>query len=229
MSLLEADRTGPVSIDVMLRRLQAIAGATFSVFVLMHLANILLAPLGPATFNAVQAVLRQVYQQPVIEVVFVMLPLLIHLTASVWRLIRSWRRSRPLRARLHLWAGLFLVVFIFGHIAAVRGPSLLLGIYPGFEGLAFSIWFAPWYFYPYYFLLALAGFYHATFGLVTLARRRGIAVPLSWHGPATLTITVLIFLSLLSFGGILVDVGDPTDNDFARLAERLLDTRFDSP
>ncbi len=221
MSTLEGDAT--------LRRVQAVAGATFSVFVLVHLANILLAPLGPATFNGVQAALRQVYQQPVIEIVFVMLPLLVHLVASVWRLIRSRRRSRPLRARLHLWAGLFLVIFIFGHIAAVRGPSLLVGVYPGFEGLAFSLWFAPWYFYPYYFLLALAGFYHATFGLLTLARRRGMAVPLSWHGPVTLAVAVLILLSLLSLGGILVDVGDPTDNDFARLAERLLGTRFDSP
>ena len=65
---------------------------------------------------------------------------------------------------LHRYAGFFLLVFIGGHIVAVRGASWFYDVYPGFEGLAFSIAAVPGYFYPYYFLLAVAGFYHGING-----------------------------------------------------------------
>ena len=61
-----------------------------------------------------------------------------------------------------------------GHIAAVRGPSWLLDIYPGFLGLSFSVEFAP-----YYFLLALAGFYHGLNGLGIGLSRLGISMRIS--------------------------------------------------
>ncbi len=203
-----------------LRKTQAIAGALFSVFVLLHLSNIALAPLGIETFNNYQRLIRQFYQNPIIELFIVIGPILVHAAAGVWLFVlrrKQPSRQRPLLNRLHSWAGCFLLIFIFGHIAAVRGPSFFMDVFPEFDGVAFSLWYLPYYFYPYYFLLALAGFYHAANGLRTLAARSGYAISRKVQINATVIAGLWITVSLLSFGGIFVEVQNPADNDFARL------------
>ncbi|MBO6557230.1 MAG: hypothetical protein JJ934_15015 [Pseudomonadales bacterium] len=207
-------------IEDRLRKTQAIAGAFFSVFVLLHLSNIALAPLGVETFNNYQRLLRQFYQNPIIELFIVIGPILVHAAAGVWLFIlrrKQSTRQRPLLSRLHSWAGCFLLTFIFGHIAAVRGPSFIMGVFPEFDGVAFSLWYLPYYFYPYYFLLAMAGFYHATNGLRALAARSGYVISQKAQINATVLAGLWIAVSLLSFGGLFVEVQNPADNDFARL------------
>lgn len=206
-----------------LMHVQAVAGALFAVFVLLHLSNIALAPFGPEVFNQYQRVIRQVYQFPLIELLLVLGPLLVHAVVGVWLYLirRGGRSERPLRARLHSWAGVFLLVFIFGHILAVRGPSYFFGVYPEFEGLHFSLWYFPHYFFPYYFLLTMAGFFHAGNGLRMIAARQGLHV-----SPATqLTVMMIaaawIALSLMALGGLLFTLGNPADSEFAQLGASL--------
>ena len=210
------------TIESRLKQAQAIAGSLFAIFVLLHLSNIFLAPFGSDTFNEYQRHIRQFYQFPLVELVIVILPIIVHAIAGVWlwliRRAASKVDTRPLRARLHSWTGVFLLLFIIGHILAVRGSSYFYGVYAEFEGLAFSLWYMPAYFYPYYFLLALAGFYHATNGLRTLAARRGSLLPAKIHTGVIIIAAAWILVSLLSLGGVLVDVENPADNDFARLA-----------
>ena len=98
-----------------------------------------------------------------------------------------------------------------------------------FGGVAFSLWYLPYYFYPYYFLLALAGFYHATNGLRTIAARNGIAISRSIQINATVIAAIWIAVSLLSFGGVLVPVENPADNDFARLLGSIWDADPTTP
>ena len=146
---------------------QALTGLIFMLFVAVHLANTLLGIGGASAYDAFQELARRVYQHPVVEITLVLLVLPLHILAGISR-ARLRRRGITHNAstpqRFHRIAGWFLVIFIFGHIAAVRLPSLLYDVYPRFEGVAFSIAWIPAYFYPYYLLLGLAGLYHATMG-----------------------------------------------------------------
>lgn len=211
--------------ETRLKQAQAIAGALFGTFVLIHLSNIAIAPFGVDAFNTYQRALRQFYQHPIIELLVVMGPLLVHAGAGIWlyfiRRQRPMSARRPLLQRLHTWAGCFLLLVIVGHVLAVRGPSFFYGVFPEFEGLSFSLWYFPAYFYPYYFLLALAGFYHATNGLRTLAARQGVRISRDVQVWATVIAALWILVALLSLGGVLTDVGNQSDHGFAQLTSRL--------
>ncbi len=135
-----------------LARVQAVSGLLFLAFVAVHLVNLMLAARSPAAYNGFQRALRPLYQFPPLELGLVAAPLLVHVVAGVRRLRRG-PAPRGWRARLHRWSGVFLLVVLFGHIAAVRGSSLVFGVYPEFEGLVLSLWLAPRVFYPYYAVL----------------------------------------------------------------------------
>lgn len=108
---------------------------------------------------------------------------------------------------------------------------MFFDVYPGFAGLAFSIEFLPGFFYPYYLLLGVAGFYHALNGSgIALQRLRGRLGGLGWRfvlpqrrlALASSVAALVMVVSLLGFGGVWFDVGDVASSDFARLAKELL-------
>lgn len=207
----------------MLKKVQAVSGVVFAVFVFVHLLNTWLAATGAAIYNGFQGAVRLAYQAPLIEALLLS-ALVVHIITGITRIVREPKRQLTTRARWHRYAGFFLLFFIGGHIFAVRGPSWFAGVYPGFEGLAFSIDFAPYYFFPYYFLLGVAGFYHATNGVSVALGRLG--VPLGISGSALRTSTavaaVLMVTALLGFAGAFFDVGDVYNSEFAKLAEAIL-------
>lgn len=214
----------------MLKKLQAITGLIFATFVAVHLLNTWLAGLGPAAYDGVQVALRQVYQFIFVEVL-ILSALLVHVVAGVMRLVKEPKRTLTIRARVHRYAGFFLMLVILGHILAVRGSSMFFDVYPGFAGLAFSIEFLPGFFYPYYLLLGVAGFYHALNGSgIALQRLRGRLGGLGWRfvlpqrrlALASSVAALVMVVSLLGFGGVWFDVGDVASSDFARLAKELL-------
>lgn len=214
----------------MLKKLQAITGLIFATFVAVHLLNTWLAGLGPAAYDGVQVALRQVYQFVFVEVL-ILSALLVHVVAGVMRLVKEPKRTLTIRARVHRYAGFFLMLVILGHILAVRGSSMFFDVYPGFAGLAFSIEFLPGFFYPYYLLLGVAGFYHALNGSsIALQRLRGRLGGLGWRfvlpqrrlALASSVAALVMVVSLLGFGGVWFDVGDVASSDFARLAKELL-------
>lgn len=214
----------------MLKKLQAITGLIFATFVAVHLLNTWLAGLGPAAYDGVQVALRQVYQFIFVEVL-ILSALLVHVVAGVMRIVKEPKRTLTIRARVHRYAGFFLMLVILGHILAVRGSSMFFDVYPGFAGLAFSIEFLPGFFYPYYLLLGVAGFYHALNGSgIALQRLRGRLGGLGWRfvlpqrrlALASSVAALVMVVSLLGFGGVWFDVGDVASSDFARLAKELL-------
>lgn len=222
MTSFDAPMRQSFGVERALVKAQITAGALFATFVTLHLSNILIAPLGIDAFNSYQQILRVFYQHPVIEITIVIAPLVVHAVAGVGlAIIRKKRGPRPLRARFHTWAGFFLLLFIGGHVLATRGPSFFFGVFPGFEGLSFSLWYVPWYFYPYYFLLGLAGFYHASGGIIRALARQGLRVKQHHHYAATAIIGALLIVSLLALGGHLFETGHPADNDYARLGQQL--------
>ena len=208
-----------------LSRVQAVSGLLFSLFALVHLSNTALAVLGPDVYNGFQSSVRRVYQWPLLELALVT-TLVVHITSGVLRM-RGRRGSNakpPLRLRLHRYAAYYLTIFIFGHVAATRLPALLADAPPFFGGVSFSLHFMPWFFYPYYALLGIAGLYHLFYGVPVALGVLGIRAPQALRRGPGFWIPVsagatMIVVALLGFGGALYEIDDPFDNDFARAYE----------
>ncbi len=211
----------------MLKQIQAATGLLFAAFLGMHLINTWLATFGPAAYDGVQGVLRQVYQFAPFEALF-LAALSVHLVVGVLRIVTEPKRVLNQRARWHRYAGFFLLVFIAGHITAVRGTSWFYDVYPGFAGLAFSIDAVPGYFYPYYFLLGLAGFYHGLNGVSIALGRLNVRFPLTTPMLARATMAAMVFtlLALGGLGGWYYDVGNVSESDFAVLTTRIASEVF---
>lgn len=222
--------------DRFLIRTQALSGLVLSVFIALHLANFFAASLGPEAYDSFQRALRPVYKNPAVELLALALALLLHVGASLLRIRRRRRQLKRARSvgarpkpprwplRLHRFSAYYLLVVTFGHAAVTRLPSLLFGVWPESAGLAFSLWWMPWFFYPYFTLFALAGVHHTLYGFGLALRAiglPGVKVPT----PARMR-TAFILALLLSAGALLAlgnpseDRPAPTDNDYARLWER---------
>ena len=207
----------------MLKQLQAGTGVLFAVFLSAHLINTWLAAFGPGLYDAVQAALRVVYQFAPLEALL-LAALATHLVVGVMRIVSEPKRQLTVRAKLHRYAGFFLMIVIVGHILAVRGSSWFYDVYPGFAGLAFSIEWVPAYFYPYYFLLGVAGFYHGLNGLSIALPRLGVPLTMRWPAlrVSTAVASVAMVAALMGLGGFFFDVGDVSESAFAQLAFELV-------
>lgn len=213
-------------------RWQAISGLVFAMFLSLHLLNVMASVFGPDLYDAFQVQIRPIYQYPLIELGVLLAALLVHIGAGVIR-IRQRPPSRPgtprwsklpLRTRLHRGSAYFLLLVIFGHIAATRLPTLIGGFWLGFAGVAYAMVALPAVFYPYYLLLAVCGFYHGGYGTYLALRTLGVRLPsvaqLRWRVWAPLALgVVLLVLGVLSFGGLLYPIEDPNDSEFARFAQ----------
>ncbi len=209
-------------------RIQAGSGLVFLAFALLHLLNTALAALGAGPYNAFQRRLRPVYQYPAIEIGLILLPLLVHVVAGVarMRMRKGVRAATSLRVRSHRYAGYVLLAFVFGHIAATRGPALLRGVYPEFEGVAYTFQAWPYWFYPYYAALPLAGVLHAAIGAPLALGVFGVKVPAPlrrgvgfWLPVSVAALAVL--LGWAGLGGLLHPLSDMSQHAFARLLQDL--------
>lgn len=212
-------------------RIQAASGALFALFLLVHLINQMVGVAGPVAYDAVQGELRGVYQTPLVEIALVAAPLLVHVVVSVWRMLRRRRSGRPparaTRARLQRYSAIVLLVFTFGHIFATRGASLIYDVFPGFDGIAYTLVWFPGYFFPYYLLFSVAALYHLLNGVTLALPRlglRGAVGPRSGRvvAAAWLAGAVALALGLAGFAGAFHDVRQGAiDSDYARLLEEL--------
>lgn len=208
-------------VDERLRKLQAASGVLFAGFLSVHLANTWLAAFGPSAYDGLQSLGRQVYQWLPVEIVL-LTAVAVHMVVGVARIVREPKRHLNLRARMHRYSGFFLLLVITGHVLAVRGPSWFFGIYPGFQGLAFTVDYLPGVFYPYYFVLGLAGFYHGCNGLGIALQRLAPSGPLRpLSGRALAAVSALAGIAmigaLLGLGGVLFQLSDVYRSEFAAL------------
>ena len=205
------------------RRAQALSGLALTLFTGVHLVNAMLAAL-PGRYDAFQRVVRVAYQSPVVELLLVALPLLVHVAAGVRALARRERSTAtaPLRTRLHRWAAWYLLLVITGHVLATRGTELLYGVYPESLGLHFAIAWIPWFFLPYYALLALGGLYHAAHGTLVALGRLGVRVPSASSAPSRFWPVIALASALLLAGiagmaGWLYAQPDPFASEYAEV------------
>lgn len=216
----EGARSRPWIADKTLARAQAASGLAFALFLGLHLANNLLAPLGIASYAAIQGVLRAYYQFPLVEVVLVVGAAVMHVTCGVLRArARRGQAIRDARVRRHRRLGWALAVIVVGHFLATRGIGLLFGVDVGFGAVAFSLADTPAFFYPYYLFFGGAAAYHGGIGAIRAARALGAraALPGRRAGVLFAVYLALLVAALLAFGGVLFAVGDPLSSDYARV------------
>lgn len=208
-----------------LRKIQAGTGLLVAVFLAVHLANTWLAALGPAAYDGFQLLARAVYQWLPVEVALLS-AIAVHGVVGVTRIVREPKRVLSPRARVHRYAGFFLMAVIVGHVLAVRGASWFFDVYPGFRGLAFTLDYLPGYFYPYYLLLGLAGFYHGCNGVGIALKRLGLKsefrIPSRELGFASAFAGIGMVAALLGMGGVLFEITDVYQSEFAKLVLDLI-------
>ena len=212
-----------------LLQIQALSGLVFLFFTLVHLMNTGVAALGVEAYSGFQELARAFYQNPLLEIALLMIPLAIHWTAAVIRLKRDGfrRKNQSLRARLHRYSGYFLLVFIWGHVAATRGPSFFYDVEVGFSTVSFTFAWLPLWFYPYYTLLALAGLYHGINGAFLAASIFGLGVPKTLrYGPGFWipvgAFAAAILVGLASLSGNLFEIPDPFDSEYAAFMAEMM-------
>lgn len=142
-----------------LLQIQAISGSAFLLFTLVHLANTGVASLGIPAYDGFMRVARLAYQNPLVEIVALFIPLTVHWAAAIIRLQRDGfrRKNQTLRSRLHRYSGYFLLTFIWGHVAATRGRSLLADIEVSFTAISFTFAWLPFGVTADILLIGLAG------------------------------------------------------------------------
>lgn len=215
------------------RRLQQRSGLLLSLFLTMHLLNQAAAAAGPEVYVPLQRALRLVYQQPVVELVAVLLALVVHVAAGV--VLMAGRRfaiatPSPL-LRLHRVAGRFLAVVILGHIVATRGPSLVWGLPLEWNGVALSMLALPAVYVPYYLLLGVSGVVHGVTGVAISISALGLRPGLVRHRallPVVAVASAAVILGVLGLAGVVVDV-DADAVWRSDIARRLIDEGLVSP
>lgn len=185
------------------RHLHRIGAGVLGAFAVIHLGNHLAGIAGQEVHGQVQAALRTIYRQPLIE------PLLV--LAVVTQIVSGLRLALPrlrhgLRANwggAQTLAGLYLALFLTIHVAAVlaaraQGAETDLA----FAATAFKaggLW--PWVFAPYYGLAVLALGLHLS---APLARRQP-HMARALTGVAVLTSGALVLL----LAGLLTPISIP--------------------
>ena len=214
--------------DLLFRRAQAVSGIALTAFASVHLLNTMLAAF-PGAYDPFQRVVRQAYQHPVLEVLFVLLPMLVHVVAGVRAFFKRRARTAdaPLRTRLHRYAGWYLLLVMGGHVLATRGASLFYGVHPEFIGLRFALAWIPWFFVPYYALLAISGVVHVAQGVPVALGILQKRVPSIVTRPSTFWPVIALGTagSVLAVAGIAgwlyASEGDPFASDYAQIYREL--------
>ena len=227
-------RTAPIPSDRTLSRLQAGSGLVFAIFLLLHLATALTSIGGPPIYESALGWVRLYYRLPLVEVGAVLGAALTHLVVGLVRVRRRRQRAKPhelvpLRVRLHRYTGYFLALAFVGHVAATRGPSLVFGLETDFAFLHLSLATAPYFFFPYYALLAFSGGYHLVHGALVALDVLGVKLPGAPRSPRSRPFWVFAAVwaaaaltIVLAFGGVLAHVEDARLEPWRALFAELL-------
>ena len=103
--------------DSTLNKIQAASGLAFSTYLALHLTNALAANQSQMLYDGVLDVFRVYYHHPVVEYTVIGGAVVVHVSASVIRMLRRWKRERqqrergielprvPLYVKLHRYSG----------------------------------------------------------------------------------------------------------------------------
>jgi succinate dehydrogenase/fumarate reductase cytochrome b subunit len=209
---------------------QGATGLVFGGFLCVHAANTTVAAAGPGAFNAVQDVLRVVYQHPVVEM-GVLGSLVLHVVASV---VKKFIKSPPpppstseasllTRKTVHAVTGYVTLAVVFLHVYATRFAPAPPGARPQFNALSHTIHRLKGVFMTYYVVFGAAAVTHMLLGFplaCAYVRRFVAAVPRPSRVPTAVVTAAAaaVTLGVVAIGGglypVRVDVADPAVQHF---------------
>lgn len=144
-------------------------------FVPLHLIGHLAGLGGQDSFDRVQALLRPLYRNPVVEPVLIA-AFLAQAGLGLWLLAQRGRKGwRPGLMRWQSLSGLIVALFVLQHIPAMLAARHIAGLDTNFwwpASVASTLPFAL-YFWPYYVAGIAAFSLHLGIGLSMVLRRRG--------------------------------------------------------
>lgn len=162
-----------------LKKGSAASGLVFGVFLTMHLLSSYSLTFGMETANNNLRLFRKIYQNPVFEVTL-LLALLTHIASNTTLYIRRQKidsaskkeggkePAGTLELKAHRYAGNFLFVAVFGHVAFTRLAPLFLLDDPSQYDYTFithaSNLFGKLFFGGYLVLFGMAGGWHLIYG-----------------------------------------------------------------
>jgi succinate dehydrogenase/fumarate reductase cytochrome b subunit len=197
---------------IKLGHIQAMSGAVFALFLVLHLVTTMSGALGTATYDRTLVALRSVYRSHLfLELVVIGLSGITHLVCAILQMTRR-RKVFALRGpwwmKLHRLSGYFLMTVIIGHVFATRiAPTLATGPTTthaaDFAFLAFATLTAPAFFWPYYLLLGIAGALHLSIGLHLGVRMLGLRTQGSGGAPSRLRLLLSFGVTILVTAGVL--------------------------
>lgn len=236
-----APESRPARPPIKLGPIQAASGAVFALFLILHLVTAASGLLGIERYDSTLGLLRRIYRPHVaVELIVIGTSGTIHIACAVLQMIRRrkiFALKGPLWMRAHRVSGYFLLLVIIGHVLATRvAPTLATGPTAtgkaDFSFLAYATLAVPYFFWPYYLALGIAGSLHLGLGLHlasrVLGRRIASPGPGAHGGPSVARLVVLFgFTAIVTAGvfGILSRAGDAPRHRFPEykaLADKLL-------
>jgi hypothetical protein len=184
-----------------IRKIHYISGLTITIFIGLHLFNHFCSILGADRHIEIMNFLRHFYRNIFVETI-----LLIAVLVQIISGFRLFRINRKIAItkfeKLHIWTGLYLVIFLTIHLSAVLGGRYFLHLdtnfYFGVAGLnAFpsNLFFIP------YYGLAIISF----FGHIASIHSKKMRQPVFGFTPNKQSIAILIFgllITILIFYGL---------------------------
>jgi succinate dehydrogenase/fumarate reductase cytochrome b subunit len=220
---------GPPALRTALIRTQAITGLGFAGFLIVHLATVTAALLGPGRANEALALARRGYQLPAVELAMLTC-LTVHVLAGMWRW-RSFERERAPSnpsTRAHRISGRVLALVLVGHVLATRGPTWFFEVPVDMGLVSYTLERYGAVFYPYYVALYAFGAFHMVRGVQLALARVRAPIPAAWlrmsrHGWRWWVggFAALALAALLGLGGLLYSLDRSGYADIEALLERL--------
>lgn len=125
-----------------------------ALFLVTHLTAHLFAAMGPSHHTAALATIQWVYRFGIVEVALIgsfAMQLILGMRLAIFR----WaERRNSIWARLQIFSGIYLLLFILNHSISALIARFGLGLETGFEWVStpLNTPLVQWFFYPYYAL-----------------------------------------------------------------------------
>lgn len=200
-------------VNEMLHKIHRLSACLIGVFIAIHLSNHLFALFGIDAHMAAMEVLRNIYRQPVIE--------LLILTCVAFQIIsglifikRRWNKRTDFYDRLQAMSGAYLAFFLLNHVGAVLLGRSILDLNTNFYFAAAGLHISPfnYFFVPYYFLAVVAIFCHLACAARWLLRERLSLQARNRLGYTVISVGLVVScLIMLAFTGALYPVDIPSD------------------
>ena len=183
-----------------IRQFHRLSAGLLAIYILLHLANHLMAVAGAHAHIAFMEATRPLYRNAVFEPVLLAC-VLFQCGSGIWMVLRRWKERSGFVAWLQAGSGIYLALFLLFHVGAVLFGRIALRLdtnfyyaAAGFVRMPYALFFAPYYFFAVYALFTHLGcaVYWQVEARSPMVRRLAIGVPAG----VGLVVALLIDLAL---------------------------------